>query len=146
MSLILVIIINLILIFIAFVALNSRIKKNSAFAQIERYTKEVENLIVQLNAAVDDVVNVAEDRIDELKGVIARAEKLLKNPKLGRVLSTQRKEKSEGVSPATGEKETQNLMEKTKHLLSMGHSKGEIAKLMKINRAEVDFLESLSKK
>jgi hypothetical protein len=146
MSLILVIIINLILIFIAFVALNSRIKKNSAFAQIERYTKEVENLIVQLNAAVDDVVNVAEDRIDELKGVIARAEKLLKNPKLGRVLSTQRKEKSEGVSPATGEKETQNLMEKTKHLLSMGHSKAEIAKLLKINRAEVDFLESLSKK
>ena len=41
---------------------------------------------------------------------------------------------------------TENLLERTHHLLSMGYSKDEIVKILNINRAEVDFLESLNKK
>jgi len=148
MSLILVIIINIIIIFIAFVVLNSRIRKSSAPSLLEQYTKEVENLIVQLNAAVDDVVSVAEDRIEELKEVITRAEKLLKNPKLKKLLPAQTK--TDDRSPGTELKaeigDRGNLVERTRHLLGMGHSKEEIAQILGISRAEVDFLESLSRK
>ena len=38
-----------------------------------------------------------------------------------------------------------NLVARTKHLLKMGHSKEEIADILKISRAEMDFLESLSR-
>ena len=115
---------------------------------LQQYTREVENLIVQLNAAVDDVVNVAEDRIEELKETIERAEKLLKNPKLKKLQSSQKKpaarsEPSVGM-PEIGDRG--NLVERTRHLVSMGHSKEEIAQILGINRAEVDFLESLSRK
>lgn len=148
MSLILVLIINIIIIFIAFVILHSRIRKSSAPSLLQQYTREVENLIVQLNAAVDDVVNVAEDRIEELKETIERAEKLLKNPKLKKLQSSQKKpaarsEQSVGM-PEIGDRG--NLVERTRHLVSMGHSKEEIAQILGINRAEVDFLESLSRK
>jgi hypothetical protein len=148
MSLILVIIINIIIVFIAFVVLNSRIRKSSAPSLLEQYTREVENLIVQLNAAVDDVVNVAEDRIDELKEAIVRAEKLLKNPKLKKLLPTQTKI----TTPEAGTEfkaeigDRGNLVERTKHLLGMGHTKEEIAGILGISRAEVEFLESLSRK
>ena len=91
MSLILVLIINIIIVFIAFVILQSRIRKSSAPSLLEQYTREVERLIVQLNAAVDDVVNVAEDRIQELKKTIEQAEKLLKNPKLKKLQPSQKK-------------------------------------------------------
>ena len=148
MSLILVLVINIIIIFIVFVVLHSRIRKNSAPSLLEQYTREVENLIVQLNAAVDDVVNVAEDRIGELKETIERAEKLLKNPKLKKLQPTQKKPSTRTV---TSNEKTQmgdrgNLVERTKHLLGMGHSKEEIAQILGISRAEVEFLESLSRK
>ena len=148
MSLILVLVINIIIIFIVFVVLHSRIRKNSAPSLLEQYTREVENLIVQLNAAVDDVVNVAEDRIEELKETIERAEKLLKNPKLKKLQPTQKKPSTRTV---TSNAKTQmgdrgNLVERTKHLLGMGHTKEEIAQILGISRAEVEFLESLSRK
>lgn len=148
MSLIFVIIINIIIVFIAFVVLNSRIRKSSAPTLLEQYTREVENLIVQLNAAVDDVVNVAEDRIDELKETISRAEKLLKNPKLKKLLPAQGKK---NVPDDGGELKAElgdrgNLVERTKHLLGMGHTKEEIAGILGVSRAEVEFLESLSRK
>jgi F0F1-type ATP synthase membrane subunit b/b' len=152
MSLILAIIINLIILFIAFVVLNSRIRKTSTATLLEQYTREVENLIVQLNAAVDDVVNVAEEHIDELKEVIERAEKLIKDPKTKRLLpaqkkSAQRARTTEGkVEIADLDRDRGNLVERTKHLLSMGHTKEEIAEILSISRAEVDFLESLSRK
>ena len=41
--------------------------------------------------------------------------------------------------------EKKNLLEKTNRLLSMGHTKKEIAQILNINNAEVDFLESLNK-
>ena len=148
MSLILVLVINIIIIFIVFVVLHSRIRKNSAPSLLEQYTREVENLIVQLNAAVDDVVNVAEDRIGELKETIERAEKLLKNPKLKKLQPTQKKPSTRAVSSnaKTQMGDRGNLVERTKHLLGMGHSKEEIARILGISRAEVEFLESLSRK
>jgi len=148
MSLILVIIINIIIVFIAFVVLNSRIRKSSAPSLLDQYAREVESLIVQLNAAVDDVVNVAEDRIDELKETISRAEKLLKNTKLKKLLPAETKkppaDTDTGLKAEIGDRG--NLVERTKHLLGMGHTKEEIAALLGISRAEVDFLESLSRK
>jgi hypothetical protein len=148
MSLILVLIINIIIIFIVFVILHSRIRKNSAPSLLEQYTREVENLIVQLNAAVDDVVNVAEDRMDELKETIERAEKLLKNPKLKNLRPAQKKpeNKSKASEVKSDMGDRGNLVERTRHLLGMGHSKAEIAQILGISHAEVEFLESLSKK
>lgn len=150
MNLVLVIIINIILLFIIYVVLSARIRSNSAPSLLERYAKEVENLIIQLNSALDDVVNIAEEKIEELKGFIESAEKLLKNPKVkkaigaaGNATSLNKKSKVSGTS--TGELQP-NLLERTKHLLAMGHTKDEIAKILNINRAEVEFLEALSKK
>ena len=148
MSLILVLIINIIIIFIAFVVLHSRIRKSSAPSLLEQYPREVENLIVQLNAAVGDVVNVAEDRIEELKETIERAEKLLKNPKLKKLQPSQKRTSARSEAPGgkTDIGDRGNLVERTRHLMSMGHSKEEIAQILAISRAEVDFLESLSRK
>jgi hypothetical protein len=148
MSLILVLIINIIIIFIVFVILHGRIRKNSAPSLLEQYTREVERLIVQLNAAVDDVVNVAEDRIEELKETIEQAEKLLKNPKLKKLQPAQKKtpERSKMSEVKSDIGDRGNLVERTRHLLGMGHSKAEIAQILGISHAEVEFLESLSKK
>jgi hypothetical protein len=150
MSLILVIIINIIIVFIAFVVLNSRIRKSSTPSLLAQYTREVENLIVQLNAVVDDVVNVSEERIDELKGVIERADKLMKDPKMKKLLPAQKRTANH---PSAGEEKVEminrdrgNLVERTKHLLAMGHNKEEIAQILSVSRGEVDFLESLSRK
>jgi hypothetical protein len=128
--------------------LHSRIRKSSTPSLLEQYTREVENLIVQLNAAVDDVVNVAEDRIEELKETIERAEKLLKNPKLKKLQPAQKKTSTRTVTSnaKTPMGDRGNLVERTRHLLSMGHSKEEIAQILDISRAEVEFLESLSRK
>ena len=145
MSLILVVVINIILIFIFFVILNSKIKKNSAPRLLEEYTKEVEELIVELNRAVDAAVNLSEDRIKELKRCIRKAERLLKDPRLKAEEQPQNKEQEkEDSEPALGEHK--NLMEKTKHLLSMGYTKDDIAKKLNISRPEVEFLQALSKK
>ena len=78
MSYILLLIINLIVIFIAWVILNAKIKKNSIPSRIEEYTNKVERLIIELNRAVEDVVSVSEERIDELKSLIKNAEKVIK--------------------------------------------------------------------
>ncbi len=153
MNFILVIIINIILLFIVYVALSAKIRGNSAPSLLERYTKEVENLIIQLNSAVDDVVSIAEERIDELKGFIESAEKLLKNPRVKKALAVAGKahavkdstRRGQGTRNTSG-KVQPNLLERTKHLLAMGHTKDEIARILNINRAEVEFLEALGKK
>ena len=121
MSLILVLIINIIIVFIAFVILQSRIRKSSAPSLLEQYTREVERLIVQLNAAVDDVVNVAEDRIQELKKTIEQAEKLLKNPKLKKLQPSQKKPAAQSKA-SVGESDMGdrgNLVERTRHLTTV---------------------------
>jgi F0F1-type ATP synthase membrane subunit b/b' len=140
MSLALVVVINIIIIFIFFVILNSRIKKNSAPKILEAYTREVEDLIVELNRALDDAVNLSEDRVKELKRCIRKAERLLKDPRLeGQVSSGEEKD----VEPVLGERK--NLMEKTKHLLSMGYTKDDIAKKLDITKPEVEFLQSITR-
>jgi hypothetical protein len=151
MNLVLVIIINIILLFIIYVVLSAKIRSNSAPSLLERYTKEVENLIIQLNSALDDVVNIAEEKIEELKGFIDSAEKLLKNPKVKKAIgaagdTTSLKSKKTRVGGIPPSEIQPNLLERTKHLLAMGHTKDEIAKILNINRAEVEFLEALSKK
>ena len=144
MSLILVVVINIILLFIFFVILNSKIKKNSAPRLLEEYTKEVEELIVELNRAVDSAVNLSEERIKALKRCIRKAERLLKDPRLGEGGSTKEEEGPEKpVEPILGEHK--NLMEKTRHLLSMGYTKEDIAKQLNISKPEVEFLQALSR-
>jgi len=140
MSLALVVVINIIIIFIFFVILNSRIKKNRAPKILEAYTREVEDLIVELNRALDDAVNLSEERVKELKRCIRKAERLLKDPRLeGQVSSGEEKD----VEPVLGERK--NLMEKTKHLLSMGYTKDDIAKKLDITKPEVEFLQSITR-
>jgi len=148
---------NCILLFIVFVILNSRIRKNSAPGMMERYTKEVENLIVELNSALDDAVNVSEEKVEELRKVITDAEKLLKKPAVKKVLATGRSSAciSAKGSAANGgidridvsqsPPESNNLLEKTRHLKSMGYTKEEISRILKIQVAEVDFLESIGR-
>ena len=148
--------VNCIIIFIVYVVLNSRIRKNSAPGILERYTREVENLIVELNSALDDAVNISEEKVEELKKVIATAEKILKKPVVKKLLAERQDagvgsvEKDAGAAPgpevdfppkASG---SDNLLKKTRHLRSMGYSKDEISRILKIQRAEVDFLESIS--
>ncbi len=141
--------INLILIFLFYVILNNKINKKSTPVLLEKYTRDVESLIVELNRAVEDVLNLSEERIAELKKVIKRAEKLLNNPKVKKSISSVQKEgkaiekKSEHIQSKNEEK--RNLLEKTNRLLSMGHTKEEIAQILNINNAEVEFLESLNK-
>ena len=147
---------NCIVIFIVYVVLNSRIRKNSVPGVLERYTREVENLIVELNSALDDAVNISEEKIEELKSVIATAERILKKPVVKKALAERRDKGVASVKedvdatpgpdvdfqPKTSESE--NLLKKTRHLRSMGYSKDEISRILKIQRAEVDFLESIS--
>ncbi len=164
-----VIIINIILLFIVYVVLSSKIRKYSAPDMLARYNREVENLIVELNQSVDDAVTVAEERIEELKGLIEHVEKLIKRPTVRKAIAaaaavTGAGQKSpdgaggggagdqRGGGAAGGNASSRgnatpgaNLLERTRHLLAMGHSKDEIARLLGIGRAEVDFLESLSK-
>jgi hypothetical protein len=168
-----VIIINVILLFIAYVILSNKMRAHSAPDMLARYTREVENLIVELNQSVDDAVTVAEERIEELKELVRHVEKLLKRPTVrkalaaapaaggGRQGSSVRREGGAGGTPhgapsrepAAGgntpphgdAQPAANLLERTRHLLAMGHSKDEIARMLGIGRAEVDFLESLSK-
>jgi hypothetical protein len=144
MSTVYIILINLILLFIFFVVLNHKINKNSTSTLLDRYAKEMEELVVALNRTVDDLLNLSEERIEELKKLIKRAERLLKNKEVKASLTFGHGEKDvaseKDAAQSAGSK---SLMEKTGHLLAMGHSKDEIAKILKINRAEVDFLEAL---
>ncbi|HEB32529.1 MAG TPA: hypothetical protein ENI15_16920, partial [Spirochaetes bacterium] len=74
--------------------MSSKIKKNSKSTLLDTYAGEVENLIVELNRAVEDVLNISEERIGDLKKLIKKAEKLLKNPEVKKALS------SSGPEPA----------------------------------------------
>jgi len=177
MNLLYITLINIILIFIASVILNNRINKKSTGFVLEEYTREVEKLIVELNRALDDVLNISEERLKELKRVIKKAEKVLNDPQVKIMFSSdseQKKKKSrlkERINKTSlteedigkgkikengikvknaeisysGRMTGTNLLEKTKHLLAMGYSKEEIADILHINRAEVDFLESLNR-
>jgi galactokinase len=136
MSTILVIIINIILLFIFFVILNSRIKRHSAPRVLEEYTKDVEELVVELNRAVDEAVTLSEERVKELKRCIRKAERFLKDPRLA---ETEEKKAEPVLTDRT------NLMEKTKHLCSMGYSMDDIAQKLNITRPEVEFLQSITK-
>ena len=145
-----IVLINIILIFILYVVLSSKIKKNSKSTLLDTYAREVENLIVELNRAVEDVLNISEERIGNLKKLIKKAEKLLKNSEVKKALSFSG---TEPANPRPGDLNKDSvltgpghMLERTKHLLSMGHTKDEISKILKINRAEVEFLESLNKK
>ena len=144
-----IILINIILIFILYVVLSSRIKKNSKSTLLDTYTEKVENLIVELNRAVEDVLNISEERIEDLKKLIKKAEKLLKKPDVKKVLSSPGTESAQlpqgDIEKAPELTGSSHMLERTKHLLSMGHTKDEISKILKINRAEVEFLESLNK-
>jgi len=173
MNLLYITLINIILIFIASVILNNRINKKSSAFLLEEYTREVEKLIVELNRALEDVLNISEQRLKELKRVIKKAEKILNNPAIKAALSLEveknlketkgaeikrvedginKGESTEQVgeiepvkSGITGKTGGSNLLEKTKRLVAMGYSKQEIASILHINRAEVDFLLSLSR-
>ena len=146
MNLILVTVINLIVIFIVYVVLSSRIRKNSSAEALERYMREVEALVVQLNGAVDDVVGIAEDRIGELKSFVEKAEALLADPKVKKLISKRKPPEEEAAKKPLSEAGQENLVARTKHLLKMGHSKEEIADILKISRAEMDFLDSMSRR
>jgi NAD-specific glutamate dehydrogenase len=142
--------INLIIVFIAYVVLNNKINKNSTSTLLEKYARDVENLIIELNRAVEEVLNLSEERTEELKKVIKRAERLLKKPEIRELLANGKntepipaESKEEGKGRAD---ENVNLLEKTRRLLSMGHTKEEIAEILNMKRAEVDFLQSLHKK
>ena len=206
MSIVYVILINVILIFITFVILNHKINKNSTSALLDRYAREVENLIVELNRAVDDVLSLSEERIGELKKLIRKAEKVSLAQEPPEDVKQAKQEPRGTKSPATlplydglGKKvefrpggtlegdrvpkrvteasgvnaegrnsrvtppapvpasqsveerhgrETRpvNMLERTRHLLAMGHSKEEIANILGISKAEMDFLASLHSK
>ena len=149
MNLFYITLINLILIFIFYVVLNNKINKNSTSSLLEKYAREVENLIIELNRSVEDVLNLSEEKTKDLKKVIKKAEKILNNPVVKKTL-TSSKNKSGNTSGEIEDNplnvKPKNLMERTNRLLSMGYSKEEIIKILNINRAEVDFLESLNSK
>ena len=149
MNLLYITLINLILIFIFYVVLNNKINKNSTSSLLEKYAREVENLIIELNRSLEDVLNLSEEKTEDLKKVIKKAEKLLNNPAVKKTL-TSSKNKSGNTSGEIEDNplnvKPKNLMERTNRLLSMGYSKEEIIKILNINRAEVDFLESLNSK
>jgi hypothetical protein len=56
-----------------------------------------------------------------------------------KVESAVEEERRESSRPA-------NIFERSRHLLSMGHSKDEIARMLNLSRAEMDFLASLHTK
>jgi len=143
MSPILVIALNVILLFIVFVVLMSRIKKQSAPRVLDEYAKDVEALIVELNSAVDQAVNISEERIKELKRCIRKAERILKSPALNSPEPEADKDLSKDRTPDPADRT--GLMEKTKHLVAMGYTKVEIAKKLNITPPEVEFLQSLSR-
>ena len=158
MNFVLIFIANCIVVFIVYVVLNSRIRKNTAPGMLERYTREVENLIVELNGALDEAVNVSEEKVEELKKVIAAAEKILKRPAVKKLLAQNqahshqsRQDPYDSVNRNTeatvpiDTQDSDNLLQKTRHLRSMGYSGDEISRILKIQRAEVDFLESISR-
>ncbi len=142
--------INLIIVFIVYVILNSKINKNSTSTLLERYARDVESLIIELNHAVEEVLSLSEERTEELKKVIKQAERILKKPEIRKALADGGKNEPPAAAPKEERpvrvEEKVNLIEKTRHLLSMGHTKEEIAKILNMNRAEVDFLQSLHKK
>ncbi len=144
MSTVLVIVMNIILLFIVFVILMNRIKKQSAPRVLDEYTKEVEALIVELNNAVDQTVNISEERIKELKRCIRKAERIIKDPKL-HFPATDKEDTNRGKERTPEPQDRTNLMKKTKHLLAMGYSKVDIAKKLNITAPEVEFLQSLSR-
>ena len=255
MSTVYVILINVLLLFIVYLVLNHKINKNSTSALLDRYAREVENLIVELNRTLDDVLNLSEERVNELKKLIKKAEKTLlsersaphdsgatassavreavaaagppfrgvkgerdakgaaaksarRNAEDGKALREasappkadslpaagsapgagadsgeaapgrlRRGDKipanngvpQAGVQPAAvplydmrgkrvdvttpsaeegrrGSPRAANIFERTRHLLSMGHSKDEIAKMLNLSRAEMEFLASLHNK
>jgi hypothetical protein len=228
MSTVYAILINAILLFIVYLVLNHKINKNSTSALLDKYAREVENLIVELNRTLDDVLNLSEERVNDLKKLIKKAEKTLISERSapqgdgapvssakGEVVSAVgppvrganggRKAKGSGAKPAGkgagddpgkftpvrlradhggeagsgvpqasvqpaevplydlrdkkidvttpsaegGRREsprTANIFERTRHLLSMGHSKDEIAKMLHLSRAEMEFLASLHNK
>jgi len=149
MNLLYITLINLILIFIFYVVLNNKINKNSTSSLLEKYAREVENLIIELNRSVEDVLNLSEEKTADLKKVIKKAEKLLNNPAVKKTLTSSKNKSgntSGGIEDNPLNVKPKNLMERTNRLLSMGYSKEEIIKILNINRAEVDFLESLNSK
>jgi DNA-binding CsgD family transcriptional regulator len=219
MSIVYVTLINIILLFIIYLVLNHKINKNSTSALLDKYAREVENLIVELNRTLDDVLNLSEERVNELKRLIRKAEKALafegaapegagapapfvrahataaegKGKKTeaksarrntegaagdagrsrgedsaGRVLGSAEsarpvsvpaesvplydmRGKKVDILPAVEEEHREsprpsNIFERTRHLLSMGHSKDEIARMLNLSRAEMEFLASLHNK
>jgi hypothetical protein len=85
-----------------------------------------------------------------LKRVIKRAEKILKKPEIKKIIDDRDNnrpiaEASKG-EPTARSAEKMNLLEKTRHLFAMGHTNAEIAEMLNINCAEVDFLQSLHRK
>jgi F0F1-type ATP synthase membrane subunit b/b' len=146
MNFILVILINIILIFIIYVVLNNKIKKSSAPKVLETYAREVDNLIVELNEAVDNAVNISEDRVRELKRCIRKAERLLKDPTLEKLkTSMKKKEVDLKKEKEITVEDNRNLIDKAKHLFSMGHTKEDVAKHLNISRSEVEFLKALNR-
>ncbi len=142
--------INLIIVFIVYVILNNKINKNSTSTLLERYARDVESLIIELNRAVEEVLNLSEERTEELKRVIKRAEKILKKPEIKKLIDDG--DNNRPIAEASKGEHTErsaekmNLLEKTRHLFAMGHTNAEIAEMLNINRAEVDFLQSLHRK
>ena len=146
MNFVLVILINIILIFIIFVVLNHKIKKSSAPKVLETYAREVDNLIVELNEALDNAVNLSEERIKELKRCIRKAERLLKDPKLEKLATTTKKMSEDSKEEKeTAVEDNRNLIDKARHLFSMGHTKEDVAKHLNISKPEVEFLKALNK-
>lgn len=144
MSTLLVIALNIILIFIVFVILMNRIKKQSAPRVLDEYAKDVEALIVELNNAVDQAVNISEERVKELKRCTRKAERIIKDPKFVTPVPEEADKNPEKDLPP-GPADRTNLIQKTKHLLAMGYTKVDVAKKLNITSPEVEFLKSLSK-
>ncbi|MFW6138044.1 MAG: hypothetical protein ACOC7U_02610, partial [Spirochaetota bacterium] len=97
MELVYITLINIIIVFIAFVILNNKIRKNVPESILGKYTKEVENLIIELNQSVEDTVNITEERISQLKKLVKKADKMLKSPPVKKVLEMA--EAAEGEAP-----------------------------------------------
>jgi len=145
MNLFLITILNILFIFLAYIILNNKINKNSALSQSEKYTKEVERLIIDLNNALDDALNISEERISELKKLIKKAEKTIRKTSNNIILDREEKNNEPEIKEETPEiSKEENLIERTKHLVSMGYSTDEIAKILDIKKAEVEFLKSLN--
>ncbi len=163
----LIILLNLIFLAIMWIVLSSKIKRNSIPSRIEEYTREVERLIIELNRALDDVVSISEEKVEELKALIKRSEKILKKArssgfssndniniegtKEAPLIGNQRQsEKIKENKVNTDSKKVDippdskvikgSLIEKVSHLSSMGFSREDISENLGITPAEVDFL------